>query len=330
VGHDDDGVASVIEQPLDRPGQTSPDVGRLDRLVEEDRQVAEPVDEEAVDHLANRELANDRDRDPAQKVVAGEREHAGAPYQPADRPRPEGQRLDAIQLLGEPPIQRRQALADDVGGLGQLDEPWRAVAVSGSDPRDDGGHPSSQVVDRLAEIRRTQVGSPPGFGDDPGRSRHTGVLRDADLQIGRRGGIERELGSPDGVVDALVSVSVVRGFGGFGFFGSFGGLGGLGRLRRPPVGEQLDDRAGPIEERLARSLRADAVDEDDPSPPRDADRQRAAGFGVFRRGGAFRGSRVGEDGRLVVPAPLHAADSSIGLHSLRLPSRHVSRCDGVP
>jgi hypothetical protein len=147
------------------------------------------------------------------------------------------------------PVERRR-FADHIGGL--------ASSTSRGDrsryPRrslDHGRRCGDEVVDRRAEVRRPEVGCPPRFGDDPGRA-GTRRAPGCELEVGRRRGIERELGAPDGVVDASrLGAWVDRRF----------GLASRSAARRSPR---------PVEERLARCLRADAVDEDDARPPSDA------------------------------------------------------------
>ena len=83
VRDDHDRVAFVLEHELDAAGDASPDVGRLDGFVEQDGQVAEPLDEEAVEHPASGEILDDRDRDAPEQVVARQDDGAQAADEPA-------------------------------------------------------------------------------------------------------------------------------------------------------------------------------------------------------------------------------------------------------
>ena len=87
----------------------------LDGFIEEYRQVAEPVDEEAVDHLPHGEIADHRDRHATEEVVASQRDGTRPGDQPTDGPSTERQRLDEIQAFGQSPVEWWR-LADEVGG----------------------------------------------------------------------------------------------------------------------------------------------------------------------------------------------------------------------
>ena len=250
MGDDHDRLAAVVDEALDRPCEPGADVRRLDGFVEQDRQVAEPVDQEAVDHLPRGEVADDRDRDAPEQVIPCKDDRADAADQPADGSSAECQRLDQVQTLGQPPVERWRAWSDDVRRLGELMETRRSIAVARRDAGDDGAHPTPEVVDRPAQARSPQVGRPPRLGDDPRRGRDVAVRGNSDLEVRRRCGVEGELGAPHWIVDPISA---------------------CGR-RRPPVRQELDDRGGPVEERLAWRLGADAMNEDDPSPSRDGGR----------------------------------------------------------
>jgi hypothetical protein len=59
MGDHDDRVAAVVDEPWIERASPCAARWRLHRLVEQHRQVAEPVDQEAVDHRAHREFADD-------------------------------------------------------------------------------------------------------------------------------------------------------------------------------------------------------------------------------------------------------------------------------
>ena len=83
VRDDHDRVAFVLEHELDAAGDASTDVRRLNGFVEDDGQIAEPLDEEAVEHPASGEILDDRDGDAPQQVVTRQDDRAQAADEPA-------------------------------------------------------------------------------------------------------------------------------------------------------------------------------------------------------------------------------------------------------
>ena len=80
---DHDRVAFVFEHELDAAGDASTDIRRLNGFVEDDGQVAEPLDEEAVEHPASGKILDDRDGDAPQQVVTRQDDRAQAADEPA-------------------------------------------------------------------------------------------------------------------------------------------------------------------------------------------------------------------------------------------------------
>ena len=67
MGYEDDAVAALALEGRNRLGHPGPDVRRLDGIVEQDRQVAEPVGQEAVDDPRVGEVAQRPDGDLPQR-----------------------------------------------------------------------------------------------------------------------------------------------------------------------------------------------------------------------------------------------------------------------
>ena len=120
-----------------------------------------------------------------------------------------------------------------------------AVGDAGRDP----GNLAQEVARRSGERRWPHVARPVRLGDQPLLAIPTGELRDVDLDPRVRG-VADARGANRVLPDRRVAVGAV--------------------VLAAPLPEDVDDRPGPVEQRLACDLRPDAVDEDDAGPARPA------------------------------------------------------------
>jgi hypothetical protein len=217
MGDDDDLIAALAE-PLDRAGQAAPDVGRLRRVEQQDPHVSEPADEELVELAQDRRLAEGLDR-----------------HERRDRAQ---QAVDRQEEPGQDGHERNEERPEDPGRRS-----GRLVAQDAVDDAPD-ATARSEPGDHRRQPRRCDIRGPPGLGDQPLAS---GMVPVADRDLGnvqadrRKRRLEIDRRSLDrirGTNGQIVDQHPVR------------------AARRPglPGREDLDQRRGPLEQRLRWSL----------------------------------------------------------------------------
>ena len=174
VGDHDDPAAALRDEPVDRFGRPRANVRRLDGVLEQDRQVAEPLDEEVVRRAQDGQVAQRLEGDRPQRRIYREHERSeqerraeaedrepllDGVERPDPRPLPgalQG-RANEVRLA----ISGRELVTNAVGP-GALSD-----VIAGADPLQDPSEPVAQIRRDRAEAGRTELGGPPGLGHDP-------------------------------------------------------------------------------------------------------------------------------------------------------------------